>query len=135
MSAKDGSEGTDDFWEKKLKDAERKNKRFNEWEEKRQRASSIIQDRQEKHLKMEHALMQQRRMLEVGTRMGSSMGALGGMMNFMTQMGSMKLLDYTNQKMIYQRKENFHLQVKKGKQEINSKKNWTDHYLENWIKQ
>ena len=98
MSAKDGSEGTDDFWEKKLKDAERKNKRFNEWEEKRQRASSIIQDRQEKHLKMEHALMQQRRMLEVGTRMGSSMGALGGMMNFMTQMGSMKLLDYTNQK-------------------------------------
>ena len=88
--------GADDLFEKELKEQARANKKAAEHQKKMEASSKIIADRQEKHLQMENKLMMQRRMLEVGTRMGG--GMTGSVMGFMSQIASMKVLDYSSQK-------------------------------------
>jgi len=88
--------GVDDLFEKELKEQARANKKAAEHQKKMEASSKIISDRQEKHLQMENKLMTQRRMLEVGTRMGG--GMTGSVMGFMSQIASMKVLDYSSQK-------------------------------------
>ena len=68
---------------------------------KRQEAiSKVIEDRTTKRILLDDRLQKQRRMLEVGTRMGSSIGGgVGGsIFGFMQQIASMKVNDYQQRK-------------------------------------
>ena len=68
---------------------------------KRQEAiSKVIETRTTKRILLDDRLQKQRRMLEVGTRMGSSIGGgVGGsIFGFMQQIASMKVNDYQQRK-------------------------------------
>jgi hypothetical protein len=92
--------GVDDVVEKQIKAAAAANKKAAEHAKKMEISSKIIADRQDKHLKLEDKLMKQRRLLEVGTRVGGAVGGgMGGaVFGFLQQVASMKMMDYSSKR-------------------------------------
>jgi len=100
MSTDPTEAGADDSFEKQLKAAEAANKKYAEHQKKMEISSKIIADRQDRHLKLEDKLMKQRRLLEVGTRVGGAVGGgMGGaVFGFLQQIASMKMMDYSTKR-------------------------------------
>ena len=100
MSTDPTEAGADDSFQKQLKEAAAANKKAAEHQKKMEISSKIIADRQDKHLKLEDKLMKQRRLLEVGTRVGGAVGGgMGGaVFGFIQQIASMKMMDYSTKR-------------------------------------
>ena len=92
--------GADNLVEKEIKAVAAANKKAAEHAKKMEISSKIIADRQDKHLKLEDKLMKQRRLLEVGTRVGGAVGGgMGGaVFGFLQQVASMKMMDYSSKR-------------------------------------
>ena len=107
-------EGNDDFFKEQAKQAEKINKeterlqklqeRMDNKAEKRvahaEKISKITEERTTKRILLDDRLQKQRRLLEVGTRMGGALGGgVGGsIFGFMQQIASMKIMDYSQKK-------------------------------------
>jgi len=88
--------GADNTVEKQIKEVAAANKKSAEHQAKMEASSKIIEERTTKRILLDDRLMKQRRMLEVGTRMSGGIG--GSAMGFMSQIASMKMLDYGGKK-------------------------------------
>jgi|TARA_R110000824_G_scaffold27969_1_gene94335 hypothetical protein len=107
-------EGNDDFFKEQAKQAEKINKETERLQKIQERIdnkaaarvayaekmSKITEERTTKRILLDDRLQKQRRLLEVGTRMGGALGGgVGGsIFGFMQQIASMKIMDYSQKK-------------------------------------